>query len=467
MTDRFEVGYALLIGVSENAVPKLALPDVAKDIAALQEVLVHPERCAYPADNVKVITGSEATRQGIMDGLDWLYKKLQADGSDNTTAVIYYSGHGWQDTASSPAAYYLIPYDMQAGRYKSRALRANDFAEAIAELRPRRLLLILDCCHAAGIEAKDLDADADIYQESAIPPHILMAGEKAVDVSAATAKDIAALAQGAGRAVLSSCQGTEKSYIRRDRKMSVFTYHLIEALTGHAQPQDGATEVLVSDVMSHVTRTVPESARREAAATQTPDFQISGNFPVSLILGGKGLSKGEPAPDPIADAPGAGTGNIQQSGQTVHGPQTNITGGVQGNVYPATSGRSATAPSTPAAAPSSAATSTPAATSSAATKSSTTARPAQSWRASSRRCCRPRNKRPKTNATKPHRWCTSSKPKPRRATALTTGRWPACWYKLVALVPNAVTAVVGAFGEPLLSAIVGPVTGYVLERLRG
>ncbi|MEZ4638841.1 MAG: hypothetical protein R2856_28405 [Caldilineaceae bacterium] len=29
MTDRFEVGYALLIGVSENAVPKLALPDVA------------------------------------------------------------------------------------------------------------------------------------------------------------------------------------------------------------------------------------------------------------------------------------------------------------------------------------------------------------------------------------------------------------------------------------------------------
>ncbi|MEZ4638840.1 MAG: caspase family protein [Caldilineaceae bacterium] len=240
--------------------------------------------------------GQPGDAPGHQDGLDWLYEKLQADGSDNTTAVIYYSGHGWQDTASSPAAYYLIPYDMQAGRYKSRALRANDFAEAIAELRPRRLLLILDCCHAAGIEAKDLDADADIYQESAIPPHILMAGEKAVDVTAATAKDIAALAQGAGRAVLSSCQ-TEKSYIRRDRKMSVFTYHLIEALTGHAQPQDGATEVLVSDVMSHVTRTVPESARREAAATQTPDFQISGNLPVSLILR-QGLSKGEPAPIP-------------------------------------------------------------------------------------------------------------------------------------------------------------------------
>jgi hypothetical protein len=81
--------------------------------------------------------------------------------------------------------------------------------------------------------------------------------------------------------------------------MSVFTYHLIEALTGHAQPHDSAKEVLVSDVMSYVTRTVPESALREANAEQTPDFQVSGNFPVALLLGGKGLSKGEPAPSPL------------------------------------------------------------------------------------------------------------------------------------------------------------------------
>lgn len=80
--------------------------------------------------------------------------------------------------------------------------------------------------------------------------------------------------------------------------MSIFTYHLIEALTGHAQPLAGATEVLVSDVMSYVTRTVPQSARQQAGAAQTPDFQISGNFPVALFLGGKGLSKGEAPPDP-------------------------------------------------------------------------------------------------------------------------------------------------------------------------
>ncbi len=101
--------------------------------------------------------------------------------------------------------------------------------------------------------------------------------------------------------MLSSSTGEQPSYIRKDERMSIFTFHLIEALTGHAQPQEGATEVLVSDVMSHVHRRVPESVRAECGpyVKQTPDSQVSGNFPVALLLGGRGLSKGEPAPDPL------------------------------------------------------------------------------------------------------------------------------------------------------------------------
>ena len=43
--------------------------------------------------------------------------------------------------------------------------------------------------------------------------------------------------------------------------MGIFTYHSLEALTGHAQPQGGAKEALVSDVLSYVYRKVPESAK--------------------------------------------------------------------------------------------------------------------------------------------------------------------------------------------------------------
>jgi hypothetical protein len=38
---------------------------------------------------------------------------------------------------------------------------------------------------------------------------------------------------------------------------------------------------------------------------------------------------------------------------------------------------------------------------------------------------------------------------------------------LVALVPAATAAVVGAFATPILAGIVGPVTSYALDKLRG
>ena len=110
--------------------------------------------------------------------------------------------------------------------------------------------------------------------------------------------------------------------------MSIFTYHLIEALTGHAQPAEGATEVLVSDVMGHVWRRVPASARADCDADQQPDYQVSGNFPVALLLGGKGLSKGLTPPDPLQPLPAApsivsqtmaGAGVQVGRDQTIHG----------------------------------------------------------------------------------------------------------------------------------------------------
>ena len=299
MARQFKHGYALLIAVDQNAVPSAALPDVAKDVAALHDVLVHPERCGYTAENVRTLTGAQSTRDGIMAGLDWLREKLAADTAGNATALIYYSGHGHVEAGS----YYLIPYDLNLNRIKTSSIRAEDFAAEIAGLKPRRLFAALDCCHAAGMEVKDLAGTTGLHS-AALPPGLFMQEEKAV-VDTANAKALEALGQGAGRAVLSSSQADEKSWVRQDGKMSIFTYHLIEALTGHAQPQAGAAEVLVSDVMSHVHRRVPASAQADHQAPQHPQFQVSGNFPLALLLGGKGLPAGGTAPDPLSLPPAA------------------------------------------------------------------------------------------------------------------------------------------------------------------
>lgn len=297
MPPAFTHGYALLIGVDQNHASGYALPDVTKDIQALEKVLIHPQRCAYPADNIKTLTGQEATRQGILDGLKWLRERLHTDTSGNATTVIYYTGHGIREKSGGSHQFYLVPYDFDDGMIELSALRATDFSRSVSAIKPQRLLVILDCCHAGGMDVKGTLLPTG-YAEAAIAPSLLMEDENAIG-SAKGAKGLETLALGSGRAVLSSSTGEQSSYLRRDGKMSIFTYHLIEALTGHAQPQEGAIEVLVSDVMGHVYRRVPQSARTDWGKDQTPDYQISGNFPIVLLLGGKGLSKGQPAPDPL------------------------------------------------------------------------------------------------------------------------------------------------------------------------
>ena len=153
MADQFTSGYALLIAVNENLVPQYALPTVARDAVALRDVLVHPERCAYPADNVRLLMGADASRDGIRGGLAWLKERIVADGRANATAVVFYSGHGAVN--SDDNSYYLLPYDLRSPITDS-LLRASDVAAAIEQVQPRRLLVVLDCCHAGGMNIKGM-----------------------------------------------------------------------------------------------------------------------------------------------------------------------------------------------------------------------------------------------------------------------------------------------------------------------
>lgn len=336
----FTHGYALIIGVNENSVRNWALPDVAKDVKALSAVLTHSERCAYPQENVRIIQGKDVTKSNIWAGLNWLREKLKSNAEKNTTALIYYSGHGWRDNSlPEQPAYYLIPYDVVVDDLRQTALRADDFASEIASLSPQRLLVLLDCCHAGGMGVKDIE-----LSPFTIPAGWFMGKEKAIPVDFGS-KDIdaAILTQGVGRAVLNSSRNDEKSYIRQDRQMSIFTYHLIEALTGYAPHKDADKEVTVADLLSYVWRAVPESAQREYKKPQHPDGQLSGNFPVALLLGGNGVPADKSLPDPLAGLPdeknktGAPT-IFDQRDEVINGPQTNIAGDIygpllSGNIY--------------------------------------------------------------------------------------------------------------------------------------
>jgi len=316
----FEHGYALVIGVDANQIPRLALPAVAKDVQAVYDVLIHPERCAYNPDNVKFLKGEESTRENIMEALFWLQEKVKEDAE--ATAVLYYSGHGMEDKATSQ--YYLIPYDIkELSRVRTYAIRAEDFSAEISAIGAKRMLAILDCCHAAGMEVKDVEVTA--VESTAFPLELPETKSIPTFEAEPNGKAVSDLADGNGRAILNSSTGAQTSYVRTDGAMSLFTYHLIEALTGHAPHSDDATVVYVTDVMSWVTHKVKQSAK-EQGRNQTPVMRTSGVFPVAQLIGGQGLAKGMTPPDPMEFAQPAGQiSTFNQENQTVD-KQLNVAG---------------------------------------------------------------------------------------------------------------------------------------------
>lgn len=338
----FKNGYAVIIGVDDHLVSSLRLPAVGKDVTALRDVLIHPDRCAYPEDQVKLVTGKDATRANILSALSWL-ATATAEQQD-ATAVLYYSGHGAQDKRNN--RYYLIPYDVDNPRmYKTTSIGADLFNDLLADIQAERVLIMLDCCHSAGVDAKEFPTEEDDgiiaelpWDQKAFPVDL---GDSADGQEIASdSKGFDALTESYGRAVLNSSEGDQKSYVRRDGKMSLFTYHLIEALTGHAPHADDAETVLVTDVMSYVHNEVKKTAAQENRR-QTPVMKVDGVFPVALLIGGKGVSKGlgGVAPDPLAPLPAQnsatatnGAAAAGENAQAANERGVNVQGGNSGTI---------------------------------------------------------------------------------------------------------------------------------------
>jgi hypothetical protein len=278
MPEMFRHGYALLIGVGACAYTQWSLPATVKDAEAIRRTLADRNLCAYSPKQLRLLKDKAAARKGILDGLAWL--KACAEDDQEATVVVFYSGHGWLDNTSG--GYYLIPSDTSPLRAARTALSAADLTAALRAIPAKRLLVVLDSCHAAGMATAA--KKAGIEEEPSLPE-----GFTAGALPKGLSED---LAQGQGRAVFTSSSGAQLSWVRKDGSMSVYTFHLIEALEG-AGNREGEKLVKLSDLMGYLSQAVPETVRQECGEEQTPNFDFkTEDFPVAVLRGGKGLPRG-------------------------------------------------------------------------------------------------------------------------------------------------------------------------------
>ncbi len=273
MQNLFRHGYALLVGVGQSQYTPWSLPVSVNDALGLKSVLCDMNRCAYPdtADHVRVLHDDTATRAEILAGLEWLAQCAERDR--DATVVVFFSGHGWRDTQAN--SYFLVPSDIDPLDIPGSALSGEQFTAALRAVDARRLLVVLDCCHAGGMTSSKERASSLVT-----PPGL--------QVSAPPKALVDNLKQGQGRAVFSSSTGEELSWIEPSGRLSLYTRLLIEALEG-AGSQSDDTDIRLSTVMGYLGKTVPQAAQA-LGRQQTPFFdQAAEDFPIALLFGGKGL----------------------------------------------------------------------------------------------------------------------------------------------------------------------------------
>ncbi|MEB3181426.1 MAG: HEAT repeat domain-containing protein [Nostocaceae cyanobacterium] len=299
MSTSLSHNYALLIGVGECEETKLSLPVTVKDIQALKTLLIDPNLCGYIDDeqHLRLLHDETATGENILDGLNWLQK--QAKNDPEATILIYYSGHGCLDESGD---YYLIPHDTDRGHIADTALSAAKFNAKLQQIPAKRLLVVIDSCHAQGMASSKEGTNnrsplGKGFEATALPKNF-----------------IDDLKQGAGKVVFTSSTGKQSSWIRRDGKMSVYTYHFLEALQGAAN-QPGDKVVRVSHLMNYLAKTVPETVKK-LGKEQTPFFDFATeDFPVAMLHGGKGLpTQGWEAVKPEAEEKISSISNLVNNG---------------------------------------------------------------------------------------------------------------------------------------------------------
>jgi hypothetical protein len=138
--------FGVLIGASkfpEFPADELApLSTPLNDVKLLAEALSHPSRGGF---EIKCLVNRTASV--IRSEIEELVKNARTSDS---LGLIYYSGHGLLDQATPPRLH-LATVDARPG-YWSSTLSVAEIISFITAHRPKRLILLLDCCYSgAGI----------------------------------------------------------------------------------------------------------------------------------------------------------------------------------------------------------------------------------------------------------------------------------------------------------------------------
>nr|VFJ76843.1 MAG: Formylglycine-generating enzyme, required for sulfatase activity, contains SUMF1/FGE domain [Candidatus Kentron sp. FW] len=220
---------ALLIGVSEYPSQALTpLPAAVRDIAALGEVLCHPDMGGFSRSHVTLLPNPG--RFQMEEAIETLFSGRHRDD----LVLLFFSGHGIKDDTGR---LYLASRDTrettQGELVRASAIAAGTVHDYMEDSRSRRQIVILDSCSSGAFpEGLSLKDDGRI--------------------------DIQAQLGGEGRAILASSSSTQYSFEQKDKELSLYTRFLVRGIQTGEADRDGDGIITIGELHDYARQKVQD-----------------------------------------------------------------------------------------------------------------------------------------------------------------------------------------------------------------
>ncbi len=240
--------YVLAVGVSQYQQADLKLSFAAKDAQDFAASLKRQEGGLYREVQTKVLTDQQATKDDILDGLDWLRKET----TSKDVAMVFLAGHGVND---STGLYYFLPVNANLDKLMRTGVVFSDIKNTIATLAGKTLAFV-DTCHSGNVMGK----------------------RRAVADITAVVNELASAESGA--VVFASSTGNQYSLEDAVWGNGAFTKALVEGLSGKAD-YAGKGTISINMLDLYLSERVKELTKGQQTPTTTKPHTVP-DFPVAL-----------------------------------------------------------------------------------------------------------------------------------------------------------------------------------------
>ncbi|MGV6860893.1 MAG: caspase family protein [Putridiphycobacter sp.] len=213
-------------------------------------------------DNVFVteLYNDKATKQGISNQFKTLLGQIQTED----VLVFYFAGHGTMDQSQNPD-FYLVAHALTnlygtKAELEKEGVSATELMQFSTQIKAQKQLFILDACHSGG------------------------AINTITSRGANREKTIAQLARNTGTFFLTASQDVQYANESGDLKHGLFTYALLEVLSGKDQNASNDGKITINEIKSYVDERVPELSNQYHGSEQYPtSYSFGQDFPIVIL----------------------------------------------------------------------------------------------------------------------------------------------------------------------------------------